>query len=52
MKINNAVWNEAKKKIEEHLQYDKGITDVTVKLKVRESAKAYLRNYLQITITI
>jgi hypothetical protein len=52
MKINNAVWNEAKKKIEEHLQDDKGITDVTVKLKVRESAKAYLRNYLQITITI
>ena len=52
MKINNTVWNEAKKKIEEHIQDDKGITDVTTKLKVKDSDKAYLRNYLQITINI
>ncbi len=50
--INTALWNEAKNKIEEHLKQDEGITDVTIKIKVKDSAKAYLRNYLQITINI
>ena len=50
--INTALWNEAKNRIEEHLQEDESITDVTIKLKVKDSAKEYLRNYLQITINI
>ena len=52
VKINTALWGKVKKSIEEHLQKDENITDVTVKLRIKESGKAYLKNYLQINLTI
>lgn len=49
MKINDALWNEVKKKIEKHIQDDENITDVNIKLNIKESIE---RNYLQINLTI
>jgi|TARA_R110000782_G_scaffold108623_1_gene197229 hypothetical protein len=49
MKINEAMWNQVKKRIEEQIQKDSNITDVIIKCRVKESA---LRNYLQINLTI
>ena len=49
MKINDALWNEVKKKIEKHIQNDENITDVNIKLNIKESME---RNYLQINLTI
>jgi hypothetical protein len=49
MKINDALWSEVKKRIEKHIHDDENITDVNIKLNIKESIE---RNYLQINLTI
>tara|TARA_R110002074_G_scaffold257533_1_gene430029 strand:- start:524 stop:673 length:150 start_codon:yes stop_codon:yes gene_type:complete len=49
MKINEALWAELRKRIEKHIEDDENITDVNIKLNIKESLK---NNYLQINLTI
>ena len=49
MKINEALWEQLKKRIEEHIEADENITDVTIKCRVKESE---IKNHLQINVTI
>ena len=48
MKVSDALWGEIKKSIEAHTEQDKNITDITIKLRIKQVARQ--RNYLQINV--
>lgn len=49
MKVNQALWDEVRKRIESHTEKDQSITDITIKFRIKENSD--LRNYLQINLS-
>jgi len=49
MKINEALWHELKKAIENGTKKDSSITDITIKFRIAENAVH--RNYLQFNLS-
>ena len=49
MKVNEALWDEVRKKIEYRTEQDQAITDITINFRIKE--KSDLRNYLQINLS-
>ena len=49
MRVNEALWDEVRKRIDYHLENDQSITDITIKFRVIENID--LRNYLQINLS-